>query len=45
MQTIQKFIPMLVYENIPAAAHDFLVDAFGFASRTWKGIDGGSRLR
>src|SRR5688500_5928298 len=31
MQTINRVIPLLVYENI-AAAHDFLVDAFGFTS-------------
>ena len=28
---ITKIIPVLVYENIPAA-HDFLVEAFGFSS-------------
>jgi uncharacterized glyoxalase superfamily protein PhnB len=31
MQAINKIIPVLVYENIPAA-HDFLVEAFGFTS-------------
>ncbi|HEU0052586.1 MAG TPA: VOC family protein [Longimicrobium sp.] len=29
MSTIRRIIPVLVYEDIPAA-HDFLVDAFGF---------------
>jgi uncharacterized glyoxalase superfamily protein PhnB len=31
MPPIDRIIPLLVYEDI-AAAHDFLVDAFGFAS-------------
>lgn len=30
MPTIDRIIPVLVYENIPAA-HDFLIEAFGFA--------------
>ncbi|MGI8570285.1 MAG: VOC family protein [Methylocella sp.] len=29
MSTFQRIIPLLVYEDIPAA-HDFLVEAFGF---------------
>ena len=40
MSKIERLIPILVCENIPAA-HDFLVDAFGFSSggihRTPKG--------
>lgn len=32
MLAIQRITPLLVYEDIPAA-HDFLVDVFGFASR------------
>ena len=31
MQTINRIIPVLVYEDIPAA-HDFLVEAFGFTA-------------
>jgi uncharacterized glyoxalase superfamily protein PhnB len=31
MPTINRIIPVLVYEDLPAA-HDFLVDAFGFSS-------------
>ena len=31
MSTFQRIIPLLVYEDIPAA-HDFLVKAFGFAA-------------
>ncbi|HTG45814.1 MAG TPA: VOC family protein [Verrucomicrobiae bacterium] len=31
METVHRVIPVLVYENI-AAAHDFLIEAFGFAS-------------
>src|SRR3954447_19293351 len=31
MSRVDRIIPLLVYEDI-AAAHDFLVDAFGFAS-------------
>lgn len=31
MPTIERINPILVYEDIPAA-HDFLVEAFGFAS-------------
>jgi MerR family transcriptional regulator, thiopeptide resistance regulator len=31
MPTIKRVIPTLVYEDIPAA-HDFLVEAFGFTS-------------
>jgi MerR family transcriptional regulator, thiopeptide resistance regulator len=31
MPTIDRVIPLLVYEDIPAA-HDFLVQAFGFTS-------------
>ena len=31
MPTISRVIPLLVYEDIPAA-HDFLVEAFGFTS-------------
>lgn len=31
MPTFERVIPILVYEDIPAA-HDFLVEAFGFAS-------------
>jgi uncharacterized glyoxalase superfamily protein PhnB len=31
MQTINRVIPVLVYEDIPAA-HDFLIEAFGFTS-------------
>ena len=31
MSRIDRIIPLLVYEDI-AAAHDFLVDAFGFTS-------------
>jgi MerR family transcriptional regulator, thiopeptide resistance regulator len=31
MPTIERIIPILVYEDIPAA-HDFLVEAFGFTS-------------
>jgi uncharacterized glyoxalase superfamily protein PhnB len=30
MPTFERIIPLLVYEDIPAA-HDFLVEAFGFA--------------
>jgi len=29
MPTVDRVIPLLVYENLPTA-HDFLVDAFGF---------------
>ena len=29
MPTVDRVIPLLVYENLPAT-HDFLVDAFGF---------------
>ena len=32
MPTIERLAPVLVYEDIPAA-HDFLVEVFGFASR------------
>lgn len=32
MASIERLTPILVYEDIPAA-HDFLVDVFGFASR------------
>jgi uncharacterized glyoxalase superfamily protein PhnB len=35
MSTIERITPIVVYEDIPAA-HDFLVEAFGFASR---GVD------
>lgn len=31
MPTIERLTPVLVYEDIPAA-HDFLVEVFGFAS-------------
>jgi uncharacterized glyoxalase superfamily protein PhnB len=31
MSTFERIIPLLVYEDIPAA-HDFLVKAFGFAA-------------
>lgn len=31
METINRVIPVLVYENI-VAAHDFLIEAFGFTS-------------
>lgn len=31
MPTIEKLVPILIYEDIPAA-HDFLVAAFGFTS-------------
>jgi uncharacterized glyoxalase superfamily protein PhnB len=31
VETINRIIPVLVYENI-AAAHDFLIEAFGFTS-------------
>ncbi|HVR95149.1 MAG TPA: VOC family protein [Thermoanaerobaculia bacterium] len=41
MSKIERIIPTLVYEDIPAA-HDFLVEAFGFTSggvhRTPEGI-------
>jgi len=31
MPKFERIIPILVYEDIPSA-HDFLIDAFGFAS-------------
>jgi uncharacterized glyoxalase superfamily protein PhnB len=41
MPTFERIIPLLVYEDIPAA-HDFLVEAFGFApggvERTAEGL-------
>ena len=50
---IERVIPVLVYEDIPAA-HDFLVDAFGFTSggvyrdaegRKWIGTGRGTDAR